>query len=182
MTESLLFLAGSICFIVVSRHALLKPRSHGFYRFFAWEMMLALVLINFPMWTVEPFSPRQIASWLLLALSIFLVVQAVQLLRAVGKPDSQRGDPALLGFEKTSALVTSGIFRYIRHPMYAALLYLTWGAYLKDISLPSSLLAGGASIALLITALRDEAECLQHFGESYAEYMLTSKRFVPFIV
>ena len=186
MIEPILFLvlfcAGSTFFLWVSRHALLKPRSHGFYRFFAWEMMLALVLLNFPMWTVDPFSPLQIASWLLLALSIFLVVQAVKLLRAVGKPDAQRGDPALLGFEKTSTLVTSGIFRYIRHPMYAALLYLTWGAYLKDISLPSSLLAGGASIALLITALRDEAECLAHFGSAYADYMKTSKRFVPFII
>ena len=65
--------------------------------------------------------------------------------------------------------------------MYAALLFLTWGAYLKDLSLPSSALASVASIALFITALRDEAECLQHFGADYAEYMRTSKRFVPFI-
>ena len=65
--------------------------------------------------------------------------------------------------------------------MYAALLYLTWGAYLKDISLLSTLLAGGASVALLITALRDEAECLQHFGDDYARYMRTSKRFLPFV-
>ena len=65
--------------------------------------------------------------------------------------------------------------------MYAALLYLTWGALLKDITLASTLLAGCASIALLITALRDEAECLQHFGDEYARYMGTSKRFVPFV-
>jgi protein-S-isoprenylcysteine O-methyltransferase Ste14 len=36
-------------------------------------------------------------------------------------------------------------------------------------------------VALVITALRDEAECLQHFGAAYAAYMKTSKRFVPFI-
>jgi protein-S-isoprenylcysteine O-methyltransferase Ste14 len=182
MLELLIFLAGSGFFIYVSRNALRNPRSHGFYRFFAWEMMLALVLINFPMWTVDPFSPRQIVSWGLLLGSVVLVIEAVRLLKAIGRPDTaERPDAELFAFEKTSALVTDGIFRYIRHPMYAALLYLTWGAYLKDISLASTLLAAGASIALLITALRDEAECLQHFGAVYAEYMLKSKRFLPFV-
>lgn len=181
MTESILFLAGTAFFVYVSRHALLKPRSHGFYRFIAWECMLALVLLNFPMWTVDPFSPRQIVSWLLIVASITLAIQAVRLLQAIGKPDAQRGEPELLGFERTSALVTSGIFRYIRHPMYAALLYLTWGAYLKDPSLASTMLTAVASVALFITALRDEAECLQHFGSPYAEYMKTSRRFVPFL-
>ena len=40
----------------------------------------------------------------------------------------------------------------------------------------------GASVALLLTALRDEAKRLAHFGEACAEYMGTSKRFVPFVV
>jgi protein-S-isoprenylcysteine O-methyltransferase Ste14 len=182
MTELLIFLAGSAFFVYVSRHALRNPRSHGFYRFFAWEMMLALVLLNFPMWTADPFSPRQIVSWLLLLGSVVLVIEAVRLLKAMGRPDTaERRDAELFSFEKTSALVTDGIFRYIRHPMYAALLYLTWGAYLKDVSLTSTLLAVGASVALLITALRDEAECLQHFGAAYAEYMQKSKRFLPFV-
>ncbi|MGY4829994.1 methyltransferase family protein [Sphaerotilaceae bacterium SBD11-9] len=181
MTEWTLFAVGSAFFVYVSRHALRNPRAHGFYRFFAWEMMLALVLINFPRWTADPFSPRQIASWLLLLLSVVLVVEALKLLKQIGRPGEARPDAELFAFEKTSALVTSGIFRFIRHPMYAALLYLTWGAYLKDITLASTLLAGGASIALLITALRDEAECLQHFGNEYARYMRTSKRFVPFV-
>jgi protein-S-isoprenylcysteine O-methyltransferase Ste14 len=177
----LIFCAGTAFFAYVSRRALLNPRSHGFYRFIAWECMLALVLINFPMWTVDPFSPRQIVSWLLLASSIALAVHAVQLLKKIGRPSAERQDAELFAFEKTSQLVTSGLFRYIRHPMYAALLYLAWGAYLKDISPASTLLVGVASVALVITALRDEAECLQHFGDAYAAYMRTSKRFVPFI-
>ena len=65
--------------------------------------------------------------------------------------------------------------------MYAALLLLAWGAFLKDISLTSTALVGGTTIALFFTALRDEAECRQQFGAAYAEYMKTSKRFVPFV-
>lgn len=182
MTETLIFLAGTAFFTWISRHALRNPRSHGFYRFIAWECMLALVLVNFPMWTVDPFSVRQLVSWLLLAASISLAIHAVQLLKRIGRPGSERTEAELFGFEKTSSLVTSGAFRYIRHPMYAALLYLAWGAFLKDITPLSAALTAAASVALFLTAWRDEAECLAHFGEAYAAYMQTTKRFVPFIV
>jgi protein-S-isoprenylcysteine O-methyltransferase Ste14 len=177
----LIFAAGSAFFLYVSWRALLNPRSHGFYRFIAWECMLALVLLNFPSWTLDPFSPRQIVSWVLLATSAALAGHAVRLLKAIGRPGTERSDAELFAFEKTSTLVTTGAFRYIRHPMYAALLFLNWGAWLKDLSLPSTALAGVASIALLLTALRDEAECRQHFGKVYDDYMKTSKRFVPFV-
>jgi pimeloyl-ACP methyl ester carboxylesterase len=41
MLMPLVFIAGSAV-VYVSRASLLAPRSHGFYRFFAWEMILAL--------------------------------------------------------------------------------------------------------------------------------------------
>ncbi len=176
-----IFLAGTAFFVWVSRHALLKPRSHGFYRFIAWECILALVLLNFPVWTLHPFAPHQIVSWLLLLTSIVLAIHAVRLLRGIGRPTAERSDAELLSFERTSTLVTTGAYRYIRHPMYAALLFLAWGAFLKDVSWPGTVLVAGASIALFFTALRDEAECSQHFGAAYADYMKTCKRFVPFV-
>ena len=74
----------------------------------------------------------------------------------------------------------TGAYRYIRHPMYAALLFLAWGAFLKHSSVASVALVSGASTMLWLTALRDEAECRMYFGAAYAEYMKTSKRFVPF--
>src|SRR5690606_17041106 len=181
MNEYSIFLIGTMFFIGLSRHALRKPRSHGFYRFIAFECVLALVLVNFPMWQVEPLSPRQIASWIVLQGSLLLVIHAVYLLGSVGRPNTSRSDAELLPFERTSALVTVGAYRYIRHPMYAALLMFAVGAYLKHISLASTLLISGTGVALLFTALRDEVECCEYFGEAYVRYMKTSKRFVPFI-
>jgi protein-S-isoprenylcysteine O-methyltransferase Ste14 len=181
MTPLLLFIGGTAFFVWASWHALHKPRSHGFTRFIAWECMLALVLLNFPRWTVDPYAARQLISWALLLISLVLAIHAVQLLRRIGQPSAARHDAELLPFEKTSTLVTTGAFRYIRHPMYAALLFLAWGAALKDLSLASMLLVSVASIALLLTALRDEAECKQYFGTAYADYMKTSKRFIPFV-
>lgn len=180
MLEALVFLFGTVYFAWVSRRALARPRSHGFYRFFAWECMLALVLVNFPRWSADPYSPRQLVSWLLLAGSLVLAVHAVRLLKRLGAP-GERGDAALLAFERTSALVTTGAYRYIRHPMYASLLFLAWGAFLKDISPASVVLVAGATAALFLTALRDEEECRQYFGAVYVDYMKTSKRFVPFV-
>jgi protein-S-isoprenylcysteine O-methyltransferase Ste14 len=181
MISIAIFGLGTAFFAWVSRHALLKPLSHGFYRFFAWECILALVLVNFPMWEVDPFAPHQLVSWALLLVSPVLAIEAVRLLRQLGRPSVQRSDAELLSFERTSLLVTTGVYRYIRHPMYAALLFLAWGAFLKDTSVASVSLVAGASALLVLTALRDEAECSRHFGAAYADYMKTSKRFVPYL-
>ena len=181
MTEQVVFLVGTLFFVWLSWRSLFKPLSHGFYRFFAFESILALVVLNFHVWMVNLLSPHQLVSWSLLLISVVFVSQGVYLLNTVGRPNEDRKDKELLHFERTSRLVTSGIFRYIRHPMYSSLLFLAWGAFLKDISLIGMVFASLASITLLLTSLRDEAECSQYFGEEYIEYMATSKRFVPFI-
>ena len=33
-----------------------------------------------------------------------------------------------------------------------------------------------------VTALREEQECLAHFGEAYQDYMRRTRRFVPFLL
>ena len=107
----------------VSWKSLRVARSHGFYRFFAWEAILALILINSGAWFSDPLSILQIVSWTLLCVSLVLLGQGLYLIRVGGKPSAQRQDSTLLSFEKTSALVTSGIYRHIRHPLYGSLLF-----------------------------------------------------------
>jgi protein-S-isoprenylcysteine O-methyltransferase Ste14 len=181
MTRLLTFAIVSTFFICVSRKSLFRPHSHGFYRFFAWEFILALVLLNAPHWTRNPFSFHQLGSWLLLLISIFLVVHGVHLLRVIGKPNQSRSDAELLAFEKTSCLVTVGAYKYIRHPLYSSLLFLAWGVFLNYPSLLGLLLALIASFFLFLTAKNDEAECLRHFGNAYQTYMLGTKKFIPFL-
>ena len=180
--QLLLFIAGSTVLVYVSRGPLRQPRSHGFYRFFAWECILALIVLNLPVWDRDPLAPHQLLSWGLLALSAWLPVHAVRLLRQAGQPSAARDDDAALyAFEKTTALVTRGAFRYIRHPMYTALILLAWGAFLKQFTGLTLLLALAATALLWITALRDEEECLAHFGEPYRDYMRRTRRFIPFV-
>lgn len=176
-----LFVVASGGLYGISRKAIRVAFSHGFFRFFAWEAILALILVNIDTWFHDPFSVPQIVSWIFLVVSLLYLIRGVHLLQVMGKPDNTREDDTLLAFEKTSVLVTAGLFRYIRHPLYASLLFLAWGAFLKQAVWHSACLAAVATICLVATAKADERECLQQFGASYKEYMSRTKMFVPFL-
>jgi protein-S-isoprenylcysteine O-methyltransferase Ste14 len=177
-----LFAVTSAGIVYVSRASLRAPRSHGFYRFFAWEAILGLILLNVEHWFHDPFSVHQVISWIFLITSAFLVVHAVQLLRIIGKPNARRSDnETTIGFEKTTQLVSAGAYKYIRHPMYSSLLFLTWGVLFKDLSWASAGLALAATVFLVVTAKTEEAENVRFFGTSYQTYIKQTKMFIPFL-
>lgn len=182
MVGWLVFAAASLVLGWLTRASLLRPRTHGFFRFLAWEVMIALILIVADRWSADRWSARQIISWVLLVASALLALHGVTVLHVRGRPDRRRADEGLIGFERTTQLVETGAFRFIRHPMYASLLCLTWGAFLKDISWPSSGLVLAASALLVVTAKVEERENLRAFGPAYAEYMSRTKMFVPFVL
>jgi protein-S-isoprenylcysteine O-methyltransferase Ste14 len=172
----------SLPLIVISRRTLFSVRSHGFYRYFSWECILWLLVSNYSYWFENPFSIKQILSWIILLYSIYSVIAGTLLLKKATKAEKSRNDERLYSFEKTAELVDTGIFKYIRHPLYSSLLFLTWGIFLKNMTgylLIISLLSSGF---LLITALVDEKECLAYFGEKYRDYMKRTKRFIPFVI
>lgn len=175
------FIFGTAAIAWISRASLRKPRSHGFYRFFAWESILALFLLNVNYWFVDLLRPRQLISWLFLTLSLILIIEGVRLFRQRGRLDQERGDPALVGIEKTTALVTTGLYHYIRHPFYSSLLFLGWGTMLKHLSWVGLILAIANTVLLIVTARIEEKENIEYFGDAYLEYMRTTKMFLPFI-
>ena len=181
MVRVTIFAIVSAFFVYVSRKSLFRSHSHGFYRFFALESILALVLLNSLQWFKNPFSLQQLISWFLLLISIFLVVYGIYSLLVVGKPNQNRSDNGLFAFEKTSSLVSVGAYKYIRHPLYSSLLFFVWGAFFKFPSWLGLLLTFFASFFLFFTAKSDEAECLEYFGKTYQIYMQSTKRFVPFL-
>jgi len=158
---------------LLSWASLRNPHSHGFFRFFAFESILALILLNLEHWFRTPLSVPQIVSWFSLLGSLVLALHGFYLLRVIGRPKG--------GIEKTTALVMVGAYKYIRHPLYASLLLLGWGAYLKNPSLFSALLVLATSAFLIATARVEEVENLEKFGADYAVYMKTTKMFIPFL-
>ena len=163
-----------------SRKSLFHPSSHGFPRFFAFEAILILVVVNAPHWFTNPLGIQQIISWLLLIISIFLVIWGVVLLRHHGGSRPTTDKAIEFEWENTNRLVTMGIYYYIRHPMYSSLLFLAWGACLKSVSLVTLFLAAVATIALFLTARVEEVEDIARFGEEYRNYMEKTWRFIPF--
>ncbi len=185
MLRVIIFAILSAVLAYVSRAPLKVPRSHGFYRFFAWECILVLFFLNFisfQQWFGDPLSVRQIVSWVLLIGCIVPGVYGVHLLRTQGKLDARRPhDASLVWIEKTTHLVTTGVFKYIRHPLYSSLLLLAWGVFFKRLYWIAGGVVLGATAFLLATAKIEEAENIRYFGAAYREYMQHSKMFIPFV-
>ena len=176
-----LFLIVTFFFTVLSRRSLLNPCSHGFYRYFAFEGVAFLVLYNHSVWFDHPFSMIQCLSWLFLLLSIILVVRGFDVLRRIGGQRVRQCCPENLSFENTQHLVQDGLYRYIRHPMYTSLLLLAWGAFLKQVNLPTVAAVAFVTLALFLTAKVEETENITYFGSDYLTYRQRSKMFLPFI-
>lgn len=173
MAELGVFIALTFVLTAFSREALRDPRSHGFYRFFAWESLAGIIVLNAPAWFRDPLSALQLLSWLMLLISIVLAIHGFNMLKRKGNPAGS--------IENTTALITSGAYRLIRHPLYASLLWLGWGAFCKQPSLASTLLTLGLTGFLAATARVEEAELIRKFGSAYAEYRMHTKMFIPYV-
>ena len=152
---------------------LTRPHVHRFYRFVIFESVLALSLMNADDWFVNPFSPRQILSWIMLLSSILLAFHGFYVLRSRGEPE---GD-----IDETTKLIETGAYRYIRHPLYGTLLLVGIGAFLKAPSWVGGGILGVACLAAYLTAVAEEHGNIVKFGETYRDYMKRTKMFIPYI-
>ena len=84
-----------------------------------------------------------------------------------------------VGTRKEHKLVTHGIYRRVRHPLYSVgtLLILSF-ASMAD----SWFIAAMAILAFILLAIRlpnEEAHLIEKFGDDYREYMKTTGSFLP---
>ncbi len=77
-------------------------------------------------------------------------------------------------------LVTSGPYRWLRHPIYAAVLWFVWAGALSNRN------ASGVASAFVVTAgtlvriLLEESQLKQRYPE-YEPYMQRTRRVIPFV-
>jgi len=171
----IVLLIGTIAIVLFSWFLSIKyKRYHGIARFFAFESVFILVLLNYKVWFINPFSLFQMISWILLILSAYVVITGYFLLKRKGKPDNN--------FENTSLLVKAGIYGYIRHPLYLSVFLLGTGIMLKDPGPVQFALGIINLISIYFTARIEEIEMIAKFGDDYRVYMKETKMFIPFIV
>ncbi len=123
----IVFFVGTAGIAVFSwRFSIRSGRYHGVARFFAFESLLALFLLNRPYWFERPGTALHLLSWLFLFVSLGLAGFGARQLFRRGRPEGQ--------LENTTRLVTTGLFRFIRHPLYASLFYFGLGIWLKSVT------------------------------------------------
>ncbi|HGY11864.1 MAG TPA: hypothetical protein ENK36_05840 [Desulfobacterales bacterium] len=155
------------------RGELRSVTSHGFYMFFAFESLLALLFFNVDFFVFGVFPWYQILSWILLVISAFIALSGFYCLKKHGKP--------VEGWEETTELIKNGIFRYIRHPLYSSLILLAIGILLKNVAL-QPFIACFVCISFLVAAsMVEEKENYAKFGDTYHTYAHETRRYIPFI-
>lgn len=167
--------AGTIVLILFSWFLSVKhKRYHGIPRFFVFESVLILLLLNGRYWFTEPFTGLHLLSWLLLIFSLYPVISGYLLLKSKGSPDSN--------FENTSILVSSGIYKHIRHPLYLSIFLFGMGVMLKKPGNLQLVLGFLVAVSVYITAKTEEGEMIEKFGDEYRDYMKHTKMFIPGII
>ena len=80
---------------------------------------------------------------------------------------------------KDHTLVTTGPYRYVRHPFYLAFFVAVMGGAIVAANW-FILLAGMIPCGFLIARTRiEEEKLIDRFGDEYREYMAKTGRFVP---
>jgi protein-S-isoprenylcysteine O-methyltransferase Ste14 len=91
----------------------------------------------------------------------------------------QSGITPVSATRKNHKLVTHGIYRWVRHPLYTvgSSLYISFG--LMSDSWFIMLMGVLAFIAMAIRTPKEEANLIEKFGDEYREYMKRTGRFLP---
>jgi protein-S-isoprenylcysteine O-methyltransferase Ste14 len=120
------------------------------------------------------------SSWLYLSLAGQLLA-----VTALGIGVWQTGALHFLGLEQLfgpssqerRALVTGGLYRWVRHPLYTAGLVFIWLTPLMTVNLLALNL--GLTIYLVAGALYEERKLVKEFGEEYLRYRARTPMLVP---
>lgn len=78
-------------------------------------------------------------------------------------------------------LVTTGPYRFLRHPIYAAILLFVWAGVASHLSLFSVLMGVLASVAIAVRIGTEERLVPVRYPE-YAAYAARTKRVIPFLL
>jgi protein-S-isoprenylcysteine O-methyltransferase Ste14 len=134
------------------------------------------VLTGFPRALDRPFIPA--IAWL----GVVSVIAALWLFRR-SHVDLGRNWSISLELREQHALVKTGVYRRIRHPMYSSFFLL---GVAQALLLPNWLVdvSGlvGAGLLFAFRVRREEELMLKQFGGEYRAYMANSKRLIPWIV
>lgn len=83
---------------------------------------------------------------------------------------------------RATRIVTTGIYKYMRHPQYTGILLFTFGWLVHWPSIVTLALWPVLIVMYTWLAKYEEKQALEEFGDEYAMYANRTKRFIPYIV
>ncbi len=91
--------------------------------------------------------------------------------------------PAFLGLipEEDSALVKTGMYAFVRHPLYFATILLIGGLCLIFPSRGMLMVLGISYTYILIGSKLEEVKLKKHYGQAYEEYAKEVKALIPYV-
>ena len=134
-----------------------------------------LVYLISPAWMAwSKIGLPESVRWLGVGLGILCVLGIYWLFSSIGT-----GISPTSATRKEHQLVTSGPYRWVRHPLYTvgSSLFIALGMMADNWFIP--LLGILAFIGMAIRTPKEEANLIEKFGDEYREYMKRTGRFLP---
>ncbi len=144
------------------------------------QFLLMGVFILAPVW--QPSGIEKIAESLHIPRTILAVLCGIIALLSggIGSRNIKQYLTPLPYPVEDNELVTTGVYRLVRHPLYSSLLFAGFGWVVYTLSLSHLLLLIGAFFFFSFKAAKEE-EWLTERHPEYAEYKRRVKKFIPFI-
>jgi protein-S-isoprenylcysteine O-methyltransferase Ste14 len=114
------------------------------------------------------------ARWLGIGIGILCIFGIYWLFSSIGSGITQTS-----ATRKEHKLVTSGPYRWVRHPLYTvgSSFFVSFGMMADNWFIAA--LGVLAFIAMAIRTTKEEANLIEKFGDEYRQYMKTTGRFLP---
>lgn len=139
-----------------------------------WIGSLAVFVVSpsWPSWVSLPFP-----AWL----RLFMVCSALACLPLLVWVQHSLGTcwSTQLRLRRNHVLVTSGLYRWIRHPMYTVLFVIRLAIALASANLLILLVETAQFTLYYVRIAKEEQMMLKRFGDEYRRYMLRTGRFLP---
>ncbi len=136
---------------------------------YLWGTLQDQLIYQIPApWNIIMFGGKLLAALLLL-----IAVMQTDLLSFVGLRQLSEG-------ERSGKLITRGLYRLVRHPLYTFILLFIW--LTPTMTQNSLTVYMGATIYILVGIYYEEQKLLHEFGEGYAEYKRKTPMLIPGLV
>lgn len=134
-------------------------------------LYLMITLPDDPLYQVPaPFSYVMRVGQVLSVVLLFVSVLQTDILSFAGLRQ-------LLAEEKTGRLITSGLYRFVRHPFYTFSLLILW--FSPNMSVNTFVVYLALTVYILVGIYFEEQKLLREFGQEYAEYRAMTPMLIP---